>query len=270
MSKQHIETIDRLALTAFSYSIYFLEQYIDINNYENPLVYFFYRLTNHINKGSYTINHLNFHPALVITYNGIIFEDHYEIETYIYDTNEKFVTNKDESNYNIYAMFYFWLQNQQDVYIRRYKLFQDICGSIGGIIKFIMVIGSYLNLLFHNYILYNDLNDDINFRYKKITKYLINTHSIYLTSNNVLVNKSKSNDKNEAIKLDSLNFKKNISNNNNSVGINIKNNNGAITNERTFISNQYSNNIMNNNINIVEDFSGSHQNFQSNSKIISW
>jgi hypothetical protein len=250
------ETIDSLALTAFSYSIYFLEQYIDINNYENPLVHFFYRLTNHINKGSYTINHLNFHPALVITYNGIIFEDHYEIETYIYDTNEKFVTNKDESNSNIYAMFYFWLQNQQDVYIRRYKLFQDICGSIGGIIKFIMVIGSYLNLLFHNYILYNDLNDDIIFRYKKITKYLINTHSIYLTSNNVLINNPKlnNNDKNEAIKLDSLNFgKKNSNNNHNS-------------NERTFISNHYSNNIINNNINIVEDFSGSHQNFQTSKK----
>ena len=228
-------TIDSLALTAYSYSVYFLEQYIDINNYENPLVHFFYRLTNHINKGSYTINHLNFHPALVITYNGIIFEDNYEIETYIYDTNEKFVTNKDETNSNIYAMIYFWLQNQQDVYIRRYKLFQDICGSIGGIIKFIMVIGSYLNLLFHNYILYNDLNDDINFRYKKISKYIINTHNTCLCSNNVLINT-----KNEPIKIDSFNL--------------TKKNNG-ISNDRT--------NIMNNNINNIEESSGSNQIFQS-------
>ena len=228
-------TIDSLALTAYSYSIYFFEQYIDINNYKNPLVHFFYRLTNHINKGSYTINHLNFHPALVLTYNGIIFEDNYEIETYIYDTNEKFVTNKDETNSNIYAMIYFWLQNQQDVYIRRYKLFQDICGSIGGIIKFIMVIGSYLNLLFHNYILYNDLNDDINFRYKKISKYIINTHNTYLCSNNVLINT-----KNEPIKVDSFNFTK-------------KNNNGGISNDRTNIHN-------NNNI---EESSGSNQIFHS-------
>jgi hypothetical protein len=229
-------TIDSLALTAYSYSIYFFEQYIDINNYKNPLVHFFYRLTNHINKGSYTINHLNFHPALVLTYNGIIFEDNYEIETYIYDTNEKFVTNKDETNSNIYAMIYFWLQNQQDVYIRRYKLFQDICGSIGGIIKFIMVIGSYLNLLFHNYILYNDLNDDINFRYKKISKYIINTHNTNLCSNNVLINT-----KNEPIKIDSFNFTK-------------KNNNGGISNDRTNIHNNHNN---------IEESSGSNQIFHS-------
>ena len=147
------------------------------------------------------------------------------------------MTNKDETNSNIYAMIYFWLQNQQDVYIRRYKLFQDICGSIGGIIKFIMVVGSYLNLLFHNYILYNDLNDDINFRYKKISKYIINTHNTCLCSNNVLINT-----KNEPIKIDSFNLTK-------------KNNNGGISNDRT--------NIMNNNINNIEESSGSNQIFQS-------
>jgi hypothetical protein len=235
------KTIDSLALMAFSYSIYFFEQYIDINNYDKPLVHFFYRLTNHINKGSYTINHLNFHPALVITYNGIIFENNYEIDTYIYDTNEKFVTNKDESNSNIYAMIYFWLQNQQDVYIRKYKLFQDICGSIGGIIKFIMVVGSYLNLLFHNYILYNDLNDDINFRYKKISKFIINSHNTYFCSNNILINTTKNNEKNEQIKMDSFNLVK-------------KHNNGGISNDRT--------NNMNNNINI-EESSGSQQIFHN-------
>jgi hypothetical protein len=105
------------------------------------------------------------------THYGIIF-DHVNYKyTYTYDANEKFVVNRNEANnnLNIYAMYYFWMQNLEDVYERRYKMLQDICGSIGGIIKIVMISAEILNYFFYEFTIIRDLNSDILFKYKKLT-----------------------------------------------------------------------------------------------------
>ena len=197
--------IDSLIKLAVEYSIYFIEQNIFINNYKNPFNHFFYRLTNHFNTESYTINHLNFHPTLMKTHSGIIF-DHISYKyTYTYNSNEKFVVSRNENNNNtnIYAMYYFWMQNLEDIYERKYKMLQDICGSIGGIIKIIMLTAEMLNYFFHEYTIVCDLNSDILFKYKKLT-------NLYETNNNI--KRFSNNIKNTFNQQSFINLKKNQNN----------------------------------------------------------
>ena len=197
--------IDSLIKLAVEYSIYFIEQNIFINNYKNPFNHFFYRLTNHFNTESYTINHLNFHPTLMKTHSGIIFDQISYKYTYTYNSNEKFVVSRNENNNNtnIYAMYYFWMQNLEDIYERKYKMLQDICGSIGGIIKIIMLTAEILNYFFHEYTIVCDLNSDILFKYKKLT-------NLYETNNNI--KRFSNNIKNTFNQQSFINLKKNQNN----------------------------------------------------------
>jgi hypothetical protein len=119
------------------YAIYFLDKNIDINSYKEPFQYFYNKISNNINLISYTSNNLNFNTALLKTIKGIIFDLIVEEKTYIYQTNEKLVTIKDEINNDVYGVFYFWMQNMLEVYQRKYKKSQDISASIGGIINLI-------------------------------------------------------------------------------------------------------------------------------------
>ena len=222
------DKIDSLIKLAVEYSIYFIEQNIYVNNYNNPFNHFFYRLTNHFNSESYTINHLNFHPTLMKTHSGIIF-DHINYKyTYTYFANEKFVVtrNEENKNTNIYAMYYFWMQNLQDTYERKYKMLQDITGSIGGIIKIVMIIAQLFNYFFNEFAIINDLNSDILFKYKKLSNKFESNQNLKLFSNNIknsfTLNNSNKNKYGTIDNSESQNY--NISNNNEN-NKKIKNNN---------------------------------------------
>ena len=223
------DKIDSLIKLAVEYSIYFIEQNIYVNNYNNPFNHFFYRLTNHFNSESYTINHLNFHPTLMKTHSGFIF-DHVNYKyTYTYFANEKFVVtrNEENKNTNIYAMYYFWMQNLQDTYERKYKMLQDITGSIGGIIKIVMIIAQLFNYFFNEFAIINDLNSDILFKYKRLSNKFESNQNLKLFSNNIknsfTLNNSNKNYKYGTIdNSESQNY--NISNNNEN-NKKIKNNN---------------------------------------------
>ena len=220
------DKIDSIIKLAVEYSIYFIEQNIHVNNYNNPFNHFFYRLTNHFNSESYTINHLNFHPTLMKTHSGFIF-DHVNYKyTYTYFANEKFVVkrNEENKNTNIYAMFYFWMQNLQDVYERKYKMLQDITGSIGGIIRIVMIAAEILNYFFNEFAIINDLNSDILFKYKKLSNKFESNKNLQFFSSNIrnsfsLNNSNKNYKKKTSDINDSQNYNTNFINDNNKKAI---------------------------------------------------
>ena len=65
------------------YSIYFVDQNVDIENYKNPLDFYFHKISNRLSTTSYTKNVLNFHSGEIKTRTGIIFEKISYIKTYI-------------------------------------------------------------------------------------------------------------------------------------------------------------------------------------------
>ena len=161
-----IKTSDEKGVDAYSFSIYFIDQYIDVTNYNYPLNRFYNKVRNQIVLSSYTINHLNLNPLKLTTHSGIVINSNSEINSFKFDVNEKFTI--EESDSGIYGSFYFWMENQMAIYDRTYQKIQDISASISGISKLLMIIGYFVNYIFAKITLINDLSYDIS---KKIDKF---------------------------------------------------------------------------------------------------
>ena len=160
-------TIDNIIYSTISYSIFFVDHIIDIDNYKNPFKYFFHQILNKYSTLSYTINVLNFQSLEIQSITGIIFESKKIINSYKYDQNEKITSEKSVEylNDNIFGAFSLSMQNMQNVYSRKYKKLQDVAASIGGIIKIINFFSFLINYYFYKFQLIKDFNQDFNAHY---------------------------------------------------------------------------------------------------------
>jgi hypothetical protein len=159
---------DKYALQSLSFSIYFIDSYIDVTNYHYPLIQFYNKIRNQIVLSSFTVNHLNLKPLKLNTHTGIILTKNHYLSSFNFDVNEKLTINQE--NTGIYGSFYFWMENQVGIYDRTYQKIQDICASISGISKLIMLIGYFLNYPIHEVSLVEDLSNDINKKTEKFGK----------------------------------------------------------------------------------------------------
>ena len=175
-----INTADKFALDSFSFAIYFIDQYADITNYHNPLTRFYNKIRNQMILESFTINNLNYKPLKIATHAGIIFNEETNLDSFALDVNEKFTIEM--VNTGIYGVFYFWMGNQAGVYDRTYQKVQDICASVSGVSKLIMIMGYIANYLIHEVTLITDLRSDIS---KKTGKFGKKTSTKGLTSINL-------------------------------------------------------------------------------------
>ena len=151
------------------YLINFIDSNIDVQNYKNPIEKFFHNIGNSVNKNSFTINHLNFHPLKVMTNAGIFWDRISEIISFKFDTNEKLV---ESVNQDIIGTMNFWIQNEMDIYERLYKKLQDIAGGVDGIIEIFMLIIKFFNIIFFNdFQVISDFNYEIEKKIKKFNNY---------------------------------------------------------------------------------------------------
>ena len=71
-------------------NLYFIDQYIDVTNYNYPLVRFYNKIRNQVVLSSYTINHLNFNPLKLNTHTGIILNSNNELISFNFYENENY------------------------------------------------------------------------------------------------------------------------------------------------------------------------------------
>ena len=137
------EIIEKILKSLTGYNIDFLDHNIIIDNFKNPNSNIYHSINNLYNFGiGYTTNHLNFIPTMLRTNKGYVLNDEYTLNSYKFSFNEKLTSvfsEEENPNKDIYAAFYFWLQNQEDTFIRSYKKIQDILGSITGVTKIIFL-----------------------------------------------------------------------------------------------------------------------------------
>ena len=140
-----------------NYGITFLESYIDVQNYNEPIQKVFHRITSEFNKNVFALNHLNFYPILVNTHSGIIFDKLKSSNSYNFNFNEKLTSNINE-NY-IFGTFNFWMENNLNIYERSYAKLQDVAGGVDGIIEIIMILFEFINTFFYeDYNITHDTN----------------------------------------------------------------------------------------------------------------
>ena len=144
-SNQEIESfVSNLVVFYF----YFINNYINILNYKNPITKYLFNIEHAFSNNQYTQNHLNFNPSNIKTHNGFIFDTVQENNDYIYDKNDIFKEDSEESG--IYSVIIFWLKNTMNYYERSYKKIQDVIYSIGGINQFIIIVAAFINSLYNN------------------------------------------------------------------------------------------------------------------------
>ena len=151
---------------------YLINNYINLLNYENPSVKFFFTIEGILSKYEYSINNMNFNPSKIETHNGLIFDNIKEERSYLYERND--VKTDSREGKDIYAAYVFWLKNNMNYNQRTYKRVQDIVSNIGGIYQAITIISIFINSLYNNYIILYDtenlLFSSINEEKNKIKK----------------------------------------------------------------------------------------------------
>ena len=154
-------------------SFHYLSFYIEINNYENPIVYFPMNKSVNIYPSSYISIYVeNYYPVELDTNDGIIFDNN-EVKTRYYYNGQvsKYIANKE-----YYAGFTIKLENLGECYNRTYKKLQDIAGGIDGIIQLFILFCQIINSIFyHDFQVINDFNKIIEEKVIKIRFATLNT-----------------------------------------------------------------------------------------------
>ena len=162
----------------------FIDNYVDILNYKNPITKFFYRIENVLSKETYSVNHLNFNAMQVNTNNGLIMDKIKKELTYVYDRND--VITYEVGEQEIYMAYYLWLNNRIFYYDRIYKRLQDVISDIGGISQFITIFSSFINMLYNKYIILIDTEELLSSSIKseKLKKSLSRKYNIDMIKTN--------------------------------------------------------------------------------------
>ena len=183
------------------FQFYFLNNYVNISSYNNPIKNFIYRLDTPYYPKHYTVSYLNINPAKVNTKDGVILDNGKEEETYIYERNDAYII--DNENENLYAIYGFILKNIINIYERNYSKINEIISDIGGVFEILIVIASFINSIYNDYIALSDASELLNFLIDK-EKNLVNDENnnnkeeikININNNSLMSDREK-NKKNE-------------------------------------------------------------------------
>ena len=134
----------------------FIDEYIDLQIYANPIKKYFYRIENKIEKEVLSLNHLSFSPTLLKTNDGILLHKAKEEISYSFNRNELYTLN---NNNNCYMIYYFWLINKLNYCERTYNRLQDIISDIGGTYEVILTLFILINKIFNYYAILGDTEE---------------------------------------------------------------------------------------------------------------
>ena len=134
--------------------LFIVNYYLDISNYSFPYKKNIEMIGNNLLRNLYYVNHLNFNPSIIKTYNGLIYDKFEEKTAAIFERNDMYSFNREEKN--IYSIFAIWLKNKLYKNERSYKKLQDVISSVGGIYESITIIAIYINSLYNRFITLSD------------------------------------------------------------------------------------------------------------------
>ena len=147
--------INELDFSSKAIHLNFIEQYIDVSKYKNPIGKYFFRIENKFDKDNYSVNHLNFNPSIIKSNNGYIFEDVVSKNSFFFDKDDVFTYERKEE---IFMAYSFYLNNRIRFYERTYQTVQEVLSIIGGISNFITIIFTIINDFINSYFILIDFN----------------------------------------------------------------------------------------------------------------
>ena len=154
------------ALNLCYFEVFFLDHFIDVYNYKNPIqTYsqsFYYQIDPKLSKFLYSY----FNPINLFSDNGIIYSTEKEYHSF----KEHSVTNDVFSLQEGEPIAKLWVMSSyvEEDYYRSYIKLPEICGSVGGLLKGLQMIGIILYSYFEIKLYYKSLiNSIFEFRNKE-------------------------------------------------------------------------------------------------------
>ena len=149
------EVINKRGLIHFN----FIDHYVDILKYEEPIKKYFYRIENTIDKDNYSINNINFNPILIKSQKGIIFDSYESKISYTYERNDVFIKLIKD---NIYLKYSLWLNNRVNYFERIYKKLTVSLTTLGGVANTIIIIATFINKIINQFTALKDIQSILN------------------------------------------------------------------------------------------------------------
>jgi len=143
-------------------SLNFIDNLFDVGNYSNPIAKYVNNKSIAIKRNTLSNLYINFFLVNIITNDGLFFDSTSKIDSYGFDFHSEAFT---ETNQELILKADFWILNNSQIYERSYQKFQNIAAEIGGLYRFLILVGSFINYLFEkysNFVINTDLIDLVN------------------------------------------------------------------------------------------------------------
>ncbi len=150
--------IDDYISKYFSIYSYFTDTQVDPTNYYEPVQKYLKVISTEIGTlQTFVESYIYFSPLKVITEIGSFLGKKYDIKSFYFDFNRKGSANNNEKYFTI-TKYYHIMQNNVQIYERKYNNIFDIFSEIGGVIEFIFYIFYWINYVYNKYIIAFDFN----------------------------------------------------------------------------------------------------------------
>ena len=151
--------IDDYVSRYFAIYLYFTDTQVDPTNFENPVTQYLQVVSTGIGTSQiYVESYMHFSPLRVITKLGSIFGKTHEINSFYFDFNRKGAANNAGEKYFTITRYYHLMQNNVQIYERRYNNIFDLFSEIGGITQFIFYLFYWINYAYNQFIIDYDTN----------------------------------------------------------------------------------------------------------------
>ena len=136
------------------FQLYFVNNLINVMDYKNPIKKSIYRLETTFKSNQFSQSDVSYNPMKLLTHNGFVLDHTIEENSYTFDRDDVYV--EDKGNTDLFMVYSFLLKNIMNYYERNYKRIQDIFSSIGGIYQVVIIIATYTNYLYSNFVVLSD------------------------------------------------------------------------------------------------------------------
>ena len=151
--------IDDYVSKYFGIYLYFTDTQVDPTNFENPVTQYLQIVSTGIGTSeTYVESYMHFSPLTVKTKIGSIFGRTSDINSFYFDFNRKGAANNAGEKYFTITRYYHLMQNNVQIYERRYNNIFDLLSEIGGIAQFIFYFFYWINYVYNSFIIDFDTN----------------------------------------------------------------------------------------------------------------
>ena len=151
--------IDDYISKYFGIYLYFTDTQVDPTDYKKPITKYLQVVSTGIgNSQTYVESYIHFSPVKILTKIGSILGESSEINSFYFDFNRKGAANNAGQKYFIITRYYHLMQNNVQIYERRYNNIFDLFSEIGGIAQFIFYLFYWINFVYNQFIINIDTN----------------------------------------------------------------------------------------------------------------